>query len=253
MSGHSKWATIKHKKGLIDAKRGKVFSKMAKELMLVAKQGGGIMETNPALRALVARCKAISMPNENIDRAIKKGTGELGGEIMEEITYEGFADGGVGLIVHVLTDNKNRAAAEIRFIFSRHGSSFAAQGSVSRGFKRRGQILVPSAGVDENKLMDIVLDAGADDMTNEGEQFEILTDPATLTKVQEAIEKAEIKIEQAEVRMIPDTYVSITDKAAAKSVIRFVDALEEHDDVQDVFTNMDMDDSVLAAIEQESA
>ena len=193
------------------------------------------------------------MPNENIDRAIKKGTGELGGEIMEEITYEGFADGGVGLIVHELTDNKNRAAAEIRFIFSRHGSSCASQGSVSRGFKRRGQILVSSAGVDENKLMDIVLDAGADDMTNEGEQFEILTDPATLTKVQEAIEKAGIKIEQAEVRMIPDTYVSITDKAAAKSVIRFVDALEEHDDVQDVFTNMDMDDSVLAAIEQESA
>lgn len=253
MSGHSKWATIKHKKGLIDAKRGKMFSKMAKELMLVAKQGGGVMETNPALRALVARCKAISMPNENIDRAIKKGTGELAGAIMEEITYEGFADGGVGLIVHVLTDNKNRAAAEIRFVFTRHGSSFASQGSVSRGFKRRGQILVPSDGVDENKLMDIVLDAGADDITNEGEQFEILTDPAMLTKVQEAIEKSGIKLEQAEVKMIPDAYVPIGDKAVAKSVLRFVDALEEHDDVQNVFTNMDMDDSVMAALEQESA
>ncbi len=251
MSGHSKWKTIQHKKGAADAKRGKIFSKFAKELMVVARQGGGNPETNAALRNLIQRCKAASMPNENIERAIKKGTGEMEGAVMEEISYEGYAGGGIGVIVKVLTDNKNRAAAEIRHIFTKHGSNFAAQGAVSRGFKRRGQIFVDAAGVDEDRLMDIALTAGAEDMQRDGDQFEILTDPVALPTVAEALEKAGIKPVNAEVRMIPDTYVSVTDKSVAKSVMSFVQALEDHDDVQDVYTNMDVSDDVLAGLEGE--
>jgi YebC/PmpR family DNA-binding regulatory protein len=251
MSGHSKWATIKHKKGAADAKRGSVFSKLAKELMLVAKTGGSSPDTNASLRALITRCKAVSMPNDNIDRAIKKGAGELGGVTMEEIIYEGYAAGGVGLIVKVLTDNKNRAASEVRHTFTRHGSDFASQGSVSRNFKRRGQILVPVAGVDESALMDIVLGAGADDMQQDGDSYEILTDPKSLPAVQEALEKAGIKMDESEVRMIPDTYVPVAEKSVAKSVMNFVDAIEEHDDVQAVYHNMDVSDAVMAELEKE--
>ncbi len=251
MSGHSKWKTIQHKKGAADAKRGKIFSKMAKELMVVAKAGGGNPDTNTSLRNLIVRCKASSMPNENIDRAIKKGTGELAADIMEEISYEGFAEGGVGVVVKVLTDNKNRAAAEIRHIFSKHGSSFAAQGAVSRGFRRKGQLYVDAASVEEDKLMDIVLNAGADDMAKDGDQFEILTDPNAFNAVMEALEKAGIKTSDSEVRLVPDTYVPVTDKVIAKSVMRFVETLEDNDDVQDVYTNMDMDDSVLAELDKE--
>jgi YebC/PmpR family DNA-binding regulatory protein len=251
MSGHSKWKTIQHKKGAADAKRGKIFSKMAKELMVVAKAGGGNPDTNTALRNMIVRCKAVSMPNENIDRAIKKGTGELAADIMEEITYEGFADGGVGVVVKVLTDNKNRAAAEIRHIFSKMASGFASQGAVSRGFKRRGQIFVDANAVEEDKLMDIVLNAGAEDMSRDGEQFEILTDPNTFSAVMDALEKAGIKTEDAEIRLVPETYVPVTDKGVAKSVMKFVEALEDNDDVQNVYTNMDLDDTVLAAIEKE--
>ena len=252
MSGHSKWKTIQHKKGAADAKRGKIFSKMAKELMVVAKAGGGSPDTNTALRTMIQRCKAVSMPNENIDRAIKKGTGELAADIMEEISYEGFAGGGVGVVVKVLTDNKNRAAAEIRHIFSKHGSSFAAQGAVSRGFRRRGQIFVDAASVEEEKLMDIVLSAGADDMQPDGEQFEILTDPGIFPAVMEALEKAGIKVsEESEVRLVPDTYAPVTDKTVAKAVMKFVDTLEDNDDVQNVYTNMDLDDTVLTAIEND--
>jgi YebC/PmpR family DNA-binding regulatory protein len=251
MSGHSKWKTIQHKKGAADAKRGKIFSKMAKELMVVAKAGGGNPDTNTALRTMIVRCKAVSMPNENIDRAIKKGTGELAADIMEEITYEGFADGGVGVVVKVLTDNKNRAAAEIRHIFSKMASGFASQGAVSRGFKRRGQIFVDANAVEEEKLMDIVLTAGAEDMSRDGEQFEILTDPNTFSAVMDALEKAGIKTEDAEVRLVAETYVPVADKSVAKSVMKFVETLEDNDDVQNVYTNMDLDDAVLAALEKE--
>ena len=251
MSGHSKWKTIQHKKGAADAKRGKIFSKMAKELMVVAKAGGGNPDTNTALRNLITRCKASSMPNENIDRAIKKGTGELAADIMEEIVYEGFAPGGVGVVVKVLTDNKNRAAAEIRHIFNKHGSNFASLGAVSRGFRRRGQIYVDATVVEEDKLMDIVLNAGADDMSRDGDQFEILTDPNAFNGVVEALEKAGIKTGDSEVRLVPDTYVPLKDKVVAKAAMKFVETLEDNDDVQDVYSNMDIDDSVLAEIEKE--
>jgi len=251
MSGHSKWKTIQHKKGAADAKRGKIFSKMAKELMVVAKAGGGNPDANATLRNLIVRCKSVSMPNENIDRAIKKGTGELAADIMEEITYEGFADGGVGVVVKVLTDNKNRAAAEIRHIFSKMASGFASQGAVSRGFKRRGQIFVDAKSVEEDKLMDIVLNAGAEDMSRDGEQFEILTDPSAFAGVMEALEKAGIKAEDSEIRLVPETYVPVTEKSVAKSVMKFVETLEDNDDVQNVYTNMDMDDSLIAELEKE--
>ena len=251
MSGHSKWATIKHKKGAADAKRGQMFSKMAKELMLVAKTGGGNPETNAALRALIARCKSMSMPNDNIERAIKKGTGELGGAAMEEIMYEGYASGGVGLIVKVLTDNKNRAAAEVRHTFTRHGSDFAAQNSVARNFKRRGQILVPAAGVDEGVLMELVIEAGGDDLQQDGDQFEILTEPKALAAVQEALEKAGIKIGECGTPMIPDLYVTVQEKSTAKAVLNFVEALEEHDDVQEVYHNMDVSDDLMADLAKE--
>ncbi|MEI6167732.1 MAG: YebC/PmpR family DNA-binding transcriptional regulator [bacterium] len=251
MSGHSKWKTIQHKKGAADAKRGKIFSKMAKELMVVAKAGGGSPDTNTALRNLIIRCKASSMPNENIDRAIKKGTGELASEVMEDITYEGFAAGGVGVVVKVLTDNKNRAAAELRHIFSKNGSSLAAPGSVSRGFKRRGQIFVDAKSIEEDKLMDIVLNAGADDMSLDGEQYEILTDPNAFQGVFDALEKAGIKTDDSAIRLVPETYTAVSDKTVAKAVMKFVDTLEDNDDVQDVYTNMDLDDSVLALISAE--
>jgi YebC/PmpR family DNA-binding regulatory protein len=251
MSGHSKWKTIQHKKGAADAKRGKIFSKMAKELMVVAKAGGGNPDTNASLRNLIARCKSQSMPNENIDRAIKKGTGELAAEIMEEITYEGFAEGGVGIVVKVLTDNKNRAAAEVRHIFTKHGSNFAALGAVSRGFRRRGQIYVDAASVEEDKLMEVVLNAGADDMTRDGDQFEVLTDPNAFNAVVEALAKAGIKTSDAEVRLVPDSYVEVKDKIVAKAVLKFVETLEDNDDVQNVYSNIDIADSVLAEIAKE--
>ena len=250
MSGHSKWKTIQHKKGAADAKRGKIFSKMAKELMVVARAGGGNPDTNATLRNLILRCKSVSMPNDNIDHAIKKGSGELQGAIMEEVGYEGFAGGGIGIVVKALTDNKNRAAAEIRHIFTKHGSNFATQGAVSRGFKRKGQIFIDAAGLEEDKLMDIVLNAGAEDLQRDGDEYEVLTEPNNFMAVLDALEKAGIKPTNSEIRMVPDVYVQVKDKALARSVMKFVEDLEDNDDVQDVYTNMDVDDSVLADLDE---
>jgi len=251
MSGHSKWATIKHKKGAADAKRGQVFSKLAKELMVVARAGGGDPNDNPTLRTLMQKCKSVNMPNDNIDRAIKKGTGESGGTQFEEVVYEGYAMGGVALIVEALTDNRNRAAAEIRHIFTKHGSNFAQQGAVTRGFERKGQVFVNSASVDEDELMGVVLDAGAEDMRPDGKQFEILTDPATFVAVTEALEKAEIETLSAEVSLIPTITAPITDKEKAAAILRFVSALEDNDDVQNVYTNMDVPDEIMAELAEE--
>lgn len=251
MSGHSKWATIRHKKGAADAKRGKVFSKLAKELMVVARHGGGDPNMNPTLRTLMQKAKGANMPSDNIDRAIKKGTGELEGVVFEEAMYEGYADGGVGLIVLALTDNKNRAASEIRHSFTKHGSSFAQQGAVSRGFERKGQIFVDATVIDEDALMDLVIEAGAEDMSRDGEQFEIVTEPSDFMAVCEALEKAEIPTVGSEVALVPSTYVPVTDKVAASRVMRFVSDLEDLDDVQNVYTNMDVDDAMLDELSQE--
>ncbi|MCK5528545.1 MAG: YebC/PmpR family DNA-binding transcriptional regulator [Kiritimatiellae bacterium] len=250
MSGHNKWSTIKHKKGAADAKRGKVFSKIAKEIMVAARNGGD-PAANPTLRALIQKGRSVNMPRDNIDRAIKKGTGELGAVVFEEIMYEGYAGAGVGLIVICLTDNKNRAAAEIRHIFSKHGSSFAQQGSVSRGFQRKGQIFVDAAAVDEDKLMDIVLEAGADDMNQDGDQFEVITDPATFSDVVDALEAAGIETSGASVSMVADVLNAVDDKGKIKSILKFVAALEDNDDVQDVFTNLDAPDAIMQEIAEE--
>ena len=251
MSGHSKWSTIKHKKGAADARRGKMFSKLSKELMVLARQGGSDPSMNTALRTIIQKAKSINMPADNIDRAIKKGAGEIEGVTFEEVVYEGYAAGGVGLVVMALTDNKNRAAAEIRHVFSRHGSSFAAQGSVSRGFERRGQIFVEAASVEEDKLMDIVLEAGADDMQLDGDQFEILTDPHVFSDVTEALEQAGIETTGAEVGLVPTAPVPVTEKSVASSIMRFINDLEDNDDVQNVYSNMDVPDEFMAELTQE--
>jgi len=249
MSGHSKWATIKHKKGAADAKRGKMFSRLAKEIMIVAKSGGD-PDKNAGLRTLVQKAKGINMPNENIDRAIKKGTGELQAESYEEITYEGYAAGSVGLVVKVLTDNKNRAAAEIRNIFKKNNSDFASQGSVFRNFERKGQILIAKKdGVDEDTLMGIVLDAGADDMTGDDDGFEVLCQPQAFADVCAALEKAGIVPEDSEVKLIPLVQAPVSDLSVAQAVTKFVNALEDNDDVQNVYHNMDVSDEIAEQLE----
>jgi len=253
MSGHSKWATIKHKKGAADAKRGKAFSKIAKEMTIVAKAGGGDPGNNPTLRTLIAKAKAVNMPNDNIDRAIKKGTGELAADVLEEITYEGYAQGGVGLVVKVLTDNKNRAAAEVRNIFKKNGSDFAALGAVSRNFERKGTIMIPAAdGLTEDKVMEVALGTGADDMVAEEGGFTITCQPNNFGEVSAAIEAAGIATdpENSQVGLVPITPVPVSELSVAKAVNKFVNALEEHDDVQDVYTNMDINDEIAAQLDE---
>ncbi len=252
MSGHSKWATIKHKKGAADAKRGRVFSRLAKEIMVVAKQGGD-PDSNAALRNLLAKAKSVNMPNDNIDRAIKKGTGEAGAVNYEEVSYEGYAAGGVGLIVKGLTDNKNRAAAEIRNIFKKNGSDFASLGAVSRNFERKGQIIIDAKGVEEDRVMEIALESGADDVVNnEGESFEILFQPAAFSEICEALAKAGIATVSAESNgLLPMSTVTVKDIAVAKAVNKFVNQLEEYDDVQNVYHNMEVDDSIAEQLADE--
>lgn len=252
MSGHSKWATIKHKKGAADAKRGKIFSKIGKEIMILAKQGGGDPNNNAALRNMLAKAKAVNMPNDNIERAIKKGTGDGGSVNFDEITYEGFAAGGVGLIVKVLTDNKNRAAAEIGNIFKKNNSEFAKVGAVSRNFERKGQIVVDAEGQDEDNIMMIALDAGADDVQNTGDTFEIYCTYDSFSGICSALEQAGIATISAEAStLIPMATTAVSDIAVAKAVNKFVDALEDHDDVQNVYHNMEIDDAVAAQLEAE--
>ena len=250
MSGHSKWKTIQHKKGAADAKRGKIFSKLSKELTIAARAGGGDPNMNANLRNIIAKAKESNMPSDNVERAIKKGTGELEGGQLDEVTYEGFAGGGVALVIKVLTDNKNRAASEIRHTFTKFGSNLAVQGAVARSFKRKGQILVDAKTVEEDKLMDIVLNAGAEDMQQEEGVFEITTEPASFQAVVDALEKEKIKTESAEITLIPDNYVTVTDKAMAGNIMKFIEALEDNDDVQYVYSNLDVDEKILKELEQ---
>ncbi len=251
MAGHSKWANIKHKKGKADAARGKVFSKIAKEIMVAASQGGGNIDDNISLRALVQKAKSVSMPKDNIERAIKKGSGELEGGQLEEGSYEGYASGGIAVVVKVLTDNKNRSASEVRQAFKKAGANMAEQGAVSRMFQRKGQILVAKDLTDEETLMDLVLEAGAEDLKTEGEHFEVITDPADFDVVSEAITTAGIEMAESEITMIPDVLTEVADVDKAHSIMRFVDALEELDDVQDVYTNFDISDEIAAQLDAE--
>ena len=249
MSGHSKWATIKHKKGAADAKRGKMFSKLAKEITIAAKTNGD-PGSNPTLRTLIQKAKGINMPSDNIDKAIKKGTGEIVAEALEEITYEGYAAGGIGLVVNVLTDNKNRAAAEVGHVFKRNNSEFAARGSVSRNFERRGQIIVEKTAAEEDKLMEIVLEAGADDLITDDEGYEILTQPSAYQAVATALENAQIPAVSSEIAFLPMTQKEVTDLAKVKALLKFVEALEDNEDVQNVYHDADISDELMAQAEE---
>lgn len=252
MAGHSKWANIKHKKGRADAARGKVFSKIAKEIMVAARCGGGDPSANITLRALIQKAKGVSMPKDNIERAIKKGTGELEGGQLEEGSYEGYAAGGIAVVVKVLTDNKNRSASEVRHAFTKANANMAEQGAVSRMFQRKGQIFISKEATDEETLMELVLEAGAEDLKTDGDQFEVITEPNDFDAVSEAVTTAGIDMdEESAITLIPDMVTEVADVDQARSIMKFVDALEELEDVQDVYTNFDLTDDVAAALENE--
>ncbi len=252
MSGHSKWSTIKHKKAATDAKRGKVFSQIAKEMTVAARQSGGDPGTNITLRTLVQKARAANMPADNIERAIKKGTGELQGAQMEEVMYEGYAPGGIAVIVEVLTDNRNRSAAEVRHAFTKANSSLAGQGSVSRSFNRKGVIEVKSEAAKENELLEWALEGGAEDVKNEGDYFEIITGPTEYPTVLEMLEEKKVEVENSELTLLPETTMPVADVGQARSLINFVEALEELEDVQHVYSNFDVTDEVMAVLDQES-
>jgi YebC/PmpR family DNA-binding regulatory protein len=247
MSGHSKWSSIKHKKAASDAKRGKVFTKLIKEITIAARLGGGDLNANPRLRTAVSAAKAQSMPKDNIDRAIKKGTGELGGVHLEEITYEGYGPGGVAIMVDSLTDNRNRVVAEMRFIFSRHGGNLGEAGCVAWMFKKHGVITIEKSAADEDKLLEVALEAGADDVNSDGDSYQVLTTPEKFGAVREAIDKAKIAVAHAEVTRIPENTVAISGRGA-EQVLKLVEELEDHDDVQSVAANFDISDEELAHI-----
>jgi len=239
MAGHSKWAKVKHLKGAIDAKRGKSLYKLSKEIAIAAKLAGGDPAMNPRLRMVLLKCRAGNMPNDNIERAIKKGTG--GGETanFEDLTYEIYGPGGVALLVEISTDNRNRTASEIRSIVTKNGGTIATQGSVSRLFQRKGQIIVPREAADEDQLMEVALEAGAEDFKAEPEGYEILTEPGRFEAVHKQIESKGIKPEGAEVTELPTVIVPVQDEAVA-SVNRLIDALEDHEDVKEVYSNADL-------------
>ena len=239
MSGHSKWSTIKRKKGAADAARGKLFTRLIKEITIAARIGGGDLDGNPRLRTAVANAKGQNMPKENIDRAIKKGTGELEGVTYEEIVYEGYGPGGTAILIESLTDNKNRTVSDVRYAFNKHNGSMGTANSVAYMFSKRGLITVLKEGIDEEALMEIALEAGAEDIKDEDDIFEIITDPADLETVREALVKAGMEIESAEQAAIPSTTVTLDNKAAL-SFLKLLDGIEDLDDVQNVWHNAEL-------------
>ncbi|HUK25753.1 MAG TPA: YebC/PmpR family DNA-binding transcriptional regulator [Terriglobales bacterium] len=246
MSGHSKWATIKHKKGALDAKRGKIFTRLIKEISIAAKSGGD-PDTNPRLRTAIAAAKAENMPADNIKRAVQRGTGELPGATYEEFSLEGYGPGGVALLLDINTDNRNRTVSEIRHVFGKNGGNMAEAGAVAWMFHKKGDIVVPKAAAKEDDLMAIVLDAGADDLRDDGENWEVLTDPSAYEAVLEAVKKAGIEPASSSVAMIPQNYIKL-EGSAATTMIRLMEALEEHDDVQNVHSNFDIDQKLLEEV-----
>ena len=253
MSGHSHWATIKRAKGAADAKKGKIFSKLGKEITIVVKAKGGNPDNNPTLRTLIAKAKAAQMPNDNIERAIKKGTGEIESEVLVPDSYEGIK-GAVAFVVNVLTDNKNRAAAEVGNVFKKNGLEFAKQGAASRLFDRMGQIMIPAAdGITEDKVMEVALEAGAEDVLSEDGGFTVKCQPNDFTAVLEAVKTAGIVVdeENSNVGLVPNQPAMVSDVATAKAVQKFVDMLEDLEDVQDVYNNMETTDEVDAALAAE--
>ncbi len=247
MSGHSKWHSIKHKKARVDAQRGKIFTRLIKELTVAARMGGGDPEANSRLRTAIATAKAANMPGDNIDRAIKKGTGELPGVSYEEITYEGYGPAGVAIMVDAMTDNKNRTVAEIRYIMSKHGGNLGANGCVAWMFHKKGIIVVEAENTDEDELMEVALEAGAEDMTNEDGLFQITAAPASFEEVHTALEAQGIPMASAELTKVPENTVNVSEKDASK-VLKLMDLLENHDDVQNVYTNFDIPEDILAKL-----
>ena len=249
MSGHSKWSTIKHKKGAADAKRGQLFTKLSRAIMVAAKEGGSDPATNMSLANAVEKARSYSMPKDNIDRAIAKGAGEgTDGATFETVVYEGYGPEGVAVIVEALTDNRNRTAADVRHLFSKHGGNLGATGAVAWQFERRGVVLVAADGVDEDELFLAVADAGADDVEQDGSVFQISSAPEQLSSVRGAVEAAGFSIESAELSMVPKVTVEIGDESTAKRIVRLVEGLEENDDVQDVYANFDIPEALLEAV-----
>jgi len=247
MSGHSKWSKVKHVKAVVDAKRGKIFTKIIKEITVAARIGGGDADGNPRLRAAVMAAKQANMPAENIKRAIQKGTGELPGVVYEEITYEGYGPGGVAILVEAMTDNKNRTVSEMRYVFSRNNGNMGEAGCVSWMFHKKGSILIDKSSVTEDKLMEVALEAGADDIQEDSGNFEVLTPPEAFEKINAALQSNEIPVISSELAMVPQTWIKLTGKEA-QQVLKLVEAFEDHDDVQKVWANFDISEEELVQL-----
>ena len=249
MSGHSKWSSIKHKKGAADAKRGKLFSKLSRAIIVAAKEGGGDPANNLALQNAIEKARSYSMPKDNIERAVAKGSGaDADAQAFETVIYEGYGPEGVAVIVEALTDNRNRTAADVRHLFSKSDGNLGTAGAVAWLFERRGVVLVPADGVDEDELTLAAAEGGADDVELDGSQYQIVAAPEALSTVREAVEAAGFAVESAELTMIPKTTVEVADESAAKKILRLIDALEDNDDVQDVYANFDIPERVLEAV-----
>ncbi|HUZ20212.1 MAG TPA: YebC/PmpR family DNA-binding transcriptional regulator [Acidimicrobiales bacterium] len=248
MSGHSKWATTKHQKGAKDKARGKLFAKLIRQVEVAAREGGGDINANATLRTMFQKARDASVPLDTIERAVKRGTGELEGVRYEPVSYEGYAPSGVAVIVECLTDNRNRTGAEIRSTFSRNGGSMAEPGAVSWQFERKGVVTVPRA-VEEEELMAVALDAGAEDIRDEGEVWVLLSPPADVHHLRSALEDGGVQVESSELQLIPTTTVEVSDEGSARKVLRLVELLEDHDDVQNVYANFDIPDAILESVE----
>ena len=249
MSGHSKWSSIKHKKGAADAKRGKLFSKLSRAIIVAAKEGGGDPANNLALQNAIEKAKSYSMPKDNIERAIAKGSGaDADAQAFETVIYEGYGPEGVAVIVEALTDNRNRTAADVRHMFSKHGGNLGATGAVAWQFDRRGVVVVPSDGVDEEELLLVAADGGAEDIARDGDEFQVTSAPESLVAVREAIAAAGFSVDSAELMLVPKTTVAVEDEGEAKKILRLMDQLEDDDDVQDVYANFDIPERVLELV-----
>lgn len=251
MSGHSKWASIRHKKGLMDARRGKLFTKLIREITVAARLGGGDPESNPRLRTVIAKAKEANMPKENIEKAIKKGTGELEGYSLEEVTYEGYGPSGVAIMIDAMTDNKNRTTAEIRSILTKGGGNLGENGCVSWIFEKKGVITVSSEKYDENTVMEVALEAGAEDVKNEGDVWEIITAPEDFVNVKEAFLNSGVEIIMSDIMRIPKSTVKLEDEKSATKVLNLIERLEDNDDVQNVAANFDIPDEIMEKIEHQ--
>jgi YebC/PmpR family DNA-binding regulatory protein len=244
MSGHSKWATIKHKKAATDAKRGRIFTRLIREITIAARIGGGDPNSNPRLRTAILAAKNENMPNENIERAVMRGTGQLEGEQYEEVTFEGYGPGGVGMLIQAVTTNRNRLVGEFRHVMSKNGGNLAEAGAVGWMFHRKGELVVPKEQASEEKMLEIVLDAGAEDLKDDGSAWDVVTPPESFEAVKEALTKAKITPSSAEIAMVPQNYIKLTGQQATQ-MLRLVEALEEHDDVQHIYANFDIDESEI--------